>query len=190
VPARDSLPSVPERLQDAAEWVRPAAFVARPLVPVPCASVSFADVSVKEIAEWACVTETHARLLKAGHRKPSPAVEKLVRLHLAGRVVPASWNAAGWSFVGSRGQEALQGPDALTFQPSEVLALPYLQSELAAHRADQRQYRQDAERAADLRHVLERLESAFLQIGLSVADAQRLLSVDGPGREDDSASQG
>jgi hypothetical protein len=138
----------------------------------------FVDVSVKELAKWACVTETHARLLKSGRRKPSPAVEKLVRLHVAGRVVPCSWSGAGWSFDGAVGQERLHGPQGLTFQPAEVLAIPFVRSALEAHRADKRQYREDAERAGDLRHAFERLRSAFLQIGRSVADAERLLTAE------------
>jgi hypothetical protein len=185
--ADNSPASVPERLGEAFEWVRPAPLQPRATEAGPDVPAIFVDVSVKDLAKWACVTENHARLLKSGQRSPSPAVEKLVRLHVAGRVVPSSWSGAGWSFDGSGGQEGLHGPDGLTFQPCEVLAIPFLQSALSAHRADQRRYREDAERAGDLRHAFDRLRSAFLQIGKSVADAERLLAAEAVGEESEAS---
>src|SRR5665213_448093 len=184
---RAFLKPVPKRLLEAAEWVRPAPREPLAAEAGPDVPAIFVDVSVKDLAKWACVTENHARLLKSGQRSPSPAVEKLVRLHVAGRVVPSSWSGAGWSFDGLDGQEGLHGPDGLTFQPREVLAIPFLQSALSAHRADQRRYREDAERAGDLRHAFERLRSAFLQIGTSVADAERLLAAEAVGEESEAS---
>jgi hypothetical protein len=49
---------------------------------------------VSLIAEWACVSLTHARLLKTGVRKPSRQVQRLVSLHRDERVLQGVWK--GW----------------------------------------------------------------------------------------------
>jgi len=167
----------PDRLDHAREWVRPAPPVPRPVCDSTKSNVAawVNEVSVKQLAEWAMVTEGYARMIKSGRSHPSATVEKLVKLHLAGRVVPESWVAAGFSFGGFRGAEALCGPDGAHASPGEVLAIPFLHASISAHQADQRRFRADAEYAADLRHAYQRLRAAFMQIGAALSDADRLL---------------
>ena len=182
MPRPSKNPSVPiaaDRLDHAREWVRPAPRgprfeQARSVRPNGPEWVE--QVSVQELAEWGCVTEQYARMIKAGSKQPSPIVEKLVTLHLAGRVLPESWAKAGFSFAGRVGCERLCGPQGLSAEPGEVLGIPFRNSHIAALKAEQRRYRADAEYVADLRHVLERLQAAFAQIGGGLLDAERLLT--------------
>jgi hypothetical protein len=169
-------PDVPERLQEAAAWVRPKPPAPRPASPRRSVPELYQDLSVAELAHWACVSYQHARMVKSGIRKASAQMEKLVRLHRSGRIMPESWSEADWSFDGARGREELRGPDGLRFKPAEVLALPYLRSALHAHEVEQRLFREDAFRLRELRHTVQKLRSAFLQIGASVSEAEDSLA--------------
>lgn len=82
-------PSVP--------WSRPAP----PRPPPPGKSrrsrptpALFYGIPEARIVEWACVSATHARLLKSGIRKPSRQVQRLVSLHRDERVLQGVWK--GW----------------------------------------------------------------------------------------------
>jgi hypothetical protein len=86
--------------------------------------------------------DSRAALEKSERRR----LVRLVSLHRGGRLVPLSWSSAGWSFVGQRGREIFEESEALSFQPADLLAVAFLYSELSAHGAGQRQYRQDTER--------------------------------------------
>jgi hypothetical protein len=173
-------PVLPDRLDHLRDWKRPdppAPRLEREQRSTRSDIPAWVEqVSVQELAQWGCVTEQYARMIKAGSKQPSPIVEKLVRLHLAGRVMPESWAKAGFAFAGRVGSERLCGPQGLSSEPGEVLGIPFRNSHIAALQAEQRRFRADAEYAADLRHAYERLRSAFAQIGGALSDADRLLS--------------
>lgn len=86
------------------EWTRPVRDYGRvgATSPSPRNSVSllFYSYPPKVIAEWCCVSMTHAYRLKNGTTKPSPGVLKLFELHARGRILGAEWK--GWRIVGDR----------------------------------------------------------------------------------------
>lgn len=66
------------------------------------------------IAEYACVSPTHARLLKTGIRKPSRQVQRLISLYRDGRVLLGPWK--GWICRRDR----LVSPEGLEFDSAAL----------------------------------------------------------------------
>lgn len=97
----------------------------------------FYGVPESLIVDWARVSETHARLLKTGVRKPSRQVERLVSLHRDERVLHGAWK--GWICRGDK----LVSPEGVEFD-SNVLRHHALVMQFArelAARVGKREYR-------------------------------------------------
>ena len=172
-------PPVPERLQEAADWIRPKPRAVRELRPDPrgarvCALIR--ETSVQEIVDWGGVTAAHARLLKSGRRRPSLALLMVLYLRAEGRVMPEVWE--GWRFSHDG---KLCGPDGLSFVPGEVLAIPFQRSALSAHQAFSRRYRADAEHARRVVELAPQLRGAFSHVRQLLGEAERLLERPAPG---------
>lgn len=78
------------------DWTRPKPLV-RPAAPSTPLTI-FYGLQAETIAQVCAVSLTTARAYKAGKRKPSKQVVRLIQLHNARRILPDQWR--GWSVEG------------------------------------------------------------------------------------------
>ncbi len=113
-----------------------ATLVGRTITPMDSADL-LCGVTAEQLAEMTGVDLTTARRWKRTAKVPEPA-RRLLALHITGDLSALSPLWESWTLRNGR----LHGPDGFSFEPREILALPFVQRLVSSYQAEQRCERQ------------------------------------------------